>query len=258
MACVVLLPLLLACASRTSANRIAELDVPAATVSGPTFEQQRILVRRFSEGRPDQHSRQLPGGGLVVGGYVREYASTYREKQGQQWASYQGWLPLELPYLLQRSLPGSNVVVADELPDGGQGQAWDYVIEGRLTKTRLTWRGAALWAVASIVGTPSQTIRYELAYELRVFRGTAPDHPVLTRTYTFDEGFVVGAYYNNRRMQQLPLLALRTTVHDSAQDLVAEVAKHQGRTVAEPQRFAEALTHELELDQRERRELGLD
>ncbi len=229
MAPVVALTLVTGCGHRISAKRIAEIEVPKAAIENPTFEAQRVLVRRFTEGRPDEHGRNLPGGGLFVGGHVSEYTTGYREKDGRDSVRYDGWLPMDIPYLLKQSLPGDNVVVADELPDAGNGETWDYVVEGRLTKSRSTWRGAVVWLWVSIVGTPSQAVRYELAYELRVFRGSDPDHAVLTRTYAFDERFMVGLYYNNKRMNELPLLALRATVSETAQDLVTELSKHRGR-----------------------------
>ncbi|MEM6992728.1 MAG: hypothetical protein AAF721_19595 [Myxococcota bacterium] len=217
------------CGSRVTAKRIAELELPEPHMESPAFEHQRVLVRRFSDGRPERHGKTLPGGGFFHSGHVSEYTSFYRVREGRDATQYEGWLPTDIPYLLQRSLPGDNVFVADELPDAGAMQNWDYIVEGRVLVTRHTWRSAAAWVLIGFIGTPSMFSRYELSYELSVYHGDDPDHAVLTRTYDFDERVAAGMYYNNKRISELPLYALRTTLERSAQDLVQEVAKHHGR-----------------------------
>ena len=195
-----------------------------------------MLVRRFSDGRPSEYGRHLGGGGIAVpGGYQSEYTMTYR-KRGKRGAStvYQGWLPVELPHLFARSLPGAEVRVADDLPDAGAGQHWDYVIEGRLEASRHSHQMSVALIYLGLIGAPTQFARYELRYEVTLYDGADPDQPLLKRTYEFDEKVTAGLYYNLRRIEDLPLDALTTTLSASATDITAEIAKHQAREHAMP------------------------
>ena len=228
--------LLAGCSSRTTAARIAELELPEPTTTNPALEDQRVLVRRFSEGRPSEYGRHLGGGGIAVPtGYQSEYTMTY-QKRGKRGAStvYHGWLPVELPHLFARSLSGGEVRVADDLPDAGAGQHWDYVVEGRIETSRHSLRSSVALIYLGLLGTPVQFARYELEYQVTLYDGADPDHPLLRRRYTFDEKVVAGLYYNQRRVDDLPLEALTTTLARSANDVMREIAKHRARERATP------------------------
>jgi hypothetical protein len=221
-----------ACGTKTTAARITELEIPEPSTRASSFASERVLVRRFSDARPREAGRSLGGAGLIAPtGYRSEYTNAYvqRGKHGSSTVHY-GWLPNDLPYLLARSLPGENVVVADALPDAGANASWDYVIEGRLLTTRHTgWVHLGL-AFLSAFGTPGRFERYELAYELSLYSTSSPGQPLLTRAYAFDDRVTIGLYYGRKRAERLPLRALESVLADSARDLVAEVEKHRART----------------------------
>ena len=235
---VTILGLVAGCSSRTTAARIADLELPEPTSTTPALDGQRVLVRRFTDGRPSEYGRHLGGGGIAVpGGYQSEYTMTYR-KRGKRGAStvYQGWLPVELPHLFARSLPGAEVRVADDLPDAGAGQQWDYVVEGRLEASRHSHQMSVALIYLGLIGLPTQFARYELRYEVTLYDGADPDPPLLQRSYEFDEKVTAGLYYNLRRIEDLPLDALTSTLSASAADVTAEIAKHQARERAVPER----------------------
>jgi len=201
-----------------------------------------VLVRRFTDGRPTEYGRHLGGGGVAVpGGYQSEYTLAYH-KRGKRGAStiYQGWLPMDLPHLFARSLPGGEIRVADDLPDAGAGQRWDYVIEGRLEASRKSHRTSVALIYLGLLGLPTEFGRYELRYNLRLYDGGNPHQPLLTRTYAFDEKVTAGLYYNQRRLEALPLDALTTTLAESAADVTAEIAKHHARERAQETTVATA------------------
>ena len=224
-----------ACVSHVRSADIADIAVTTPPSEDPVFADQRVLLRRFSDARPEEFSRNLPGGGFFHGGSRHEYSPTYVD-EGKQGAKvvYHGSLPHALPYLLARSLPGDNVRVADALPDAGATAHWDYVVEGRLLRTRDTFRGGVAWIYLAPLGTPTGIRRYEMAYELSVFAADDPHHPIVTRRYDFDEKAKMGLYWSAKRAQLLPLHGLQTLVARSAEDLVAEVAKHQARRWTSP------------------------
>ncbi len=219
-----------ACVSHVRSADIADIAVDAPPSENPVFVDQRVLLRRFSDARPEEFSRNLPGGGFFHGGSRHEYSPTYVD-QGKQGATvvYHGSLPHALPYLLARSLPGDNVRVADALSDAGATADWDYVVEGRLLRTRDTFRGGVAWIYLAPLGAPTGIRRYEMAYEISVFAADDPDHAIVTRRYDFDERAKMGMYWSAKYAQRLPLHGLQTLVARSAQDLVAEVAKHRAR-----------------------------
>ncbi len=221
-----------ACVSHVKSARLENISLPQAVPDDPQFGVHRILLRRFSDGRPEEFSRRLPGAGVFVGGSRAEYPLAFVD-EGKRGAStvHHGSLPHALPFLIARSLPGDNVRIADALPDAGANGQWDYIVDGRLLQTRDTYRSGAVWVYAAPLGVPTAVRRYQMSYELSIFEGDDPDHPILSRKYAFDERVSMGLYRSGRRANELPLHALQTIVARSAEDLVLEVAKHRARDV---------------------------
>jgi hypothetical protein len=231
---IVVLGLGTGCGTTTAAARMADLDLPEPTFRAATFTGKRVLVRRFSDARPREATRSMGGAGVIAPtGYTSEYTMAYAERGARGKVTvYYGSMPSDLPYLLARSLPGDNVSVADELPDAGAGGAWDYVVEGRLLETRNTsWVHLGL-AALGVLGTPGRFSRYELSYELSLYAGADPEHPLLTRTYAFDDRVAVGIYYGRKRAERLPREAIESVLAHSARDLITEVEKHEARVAS--------------------------
>jgi hypothetical protein len=215
----------------TNAARIYEMNVAEDAARGnPIWAGTRVLVRRFEDGRPPVFGKTMPTTFIIPLNLVHSGAEyQYAEHTGafsDEKTVYVGWLPVELPLMLQRALPGDNAVVADDLPHGAPAQHWDYVVEGRILQTRLRVHNSVVMGMLTLFGTPTNVYAYEMEYEISVHAGK---RRVFASTYVFRDRRAEGLWYHRSSARWLEREALRQTLTASATDVVREVTLDRAR-----------------------------
>lgn len=231
---------LVACAPKLRVERLREMPVVRASAEGqPLWERERVLVRRFADLRTDEYGKSYASGVIPVvnlvhtGGRLEypDHAGLYSVGEKGKSVRRVGGLETELPYLVAHALPGSSVVVEDDLRVEDKGERFDWVVEGRVLQSTSTSHASFVLGMLSVVGMPMFFNRQQLRVEITV-RRPGSNRAVLSRIYGFDGRRSEGLYYHHGSSGKLARRSVKEVVESAAEDIVVAVAESRARELS--------------------------
>jgi hypothetical protein len=166
-----------------------------------------------------------------VGGvnYYPETAGILRSNQAGKPTITVGALPTAFPYLLAEMMRdmrlATEVMAIDQLNTKADIASFDYVVMGKLRKTKLAYHINPIPLVfLAYLGAPYYFTNYEMEYELVVYRGDAIGEPVFEKNYKYRGGRAVGLYYNHSANFDLFIGSIERTLPEAVRAIAAAIA----------------------------------
>lgn len=103
-------------------------------------------------------------------------------------------------------------------------RSFDFVVHGKVKKTKFARHvNIVPLAVLGLLGVPYDFQSLEMEYEVLVFRSSDLVHPILRRTYSFNDSTAVGLYYNQSAAFDMFIRGLETTLPKVVRDVASVV-----------------------------------
>jgi hypothetical protein len=202
--------------------------VTDGTVDAARQGDRRIVVYPFEELRGAELGRasvsaSIPLVSLLHAGYRIDYAEHSLPGGGDDPAVATGTLDQALPSLLaaqmRRMRLTPNAAATVELGPRADPRA-DYVVTGKLRRARYEQQESdLLGALLGLLGVPHLFARYELEYEIALYRGGDRATPLLRKSYRFTDSRVGGLYYHQAPRRALFVRGLQQTLPRVVEDI---------------------------------------
>jgi hypothetical protein len=194
----------------------------------PRQGERHIVVYPFDDDRGDEFARfsasnSIPLVNLFHNGVRCDYPEQSAFSMADGSAVTVGTLDQALPSLLAATMRQMrltpNASAAGELPVATRTRA-DYLVTGRLRRSRYeSSESPLLGATLGLLGVPHRVDRFELEFEITLFKGENTGLPLMRRTYHFSDAQVVGLYYHLEARHTLLVRALEQTLPKAVDDL---------------------------------------
>lgn len=171
----------------------------------------------------------IPVVGLFHFGWDNQFPEQSRKlitKRGSAPTVSVGSLDSAMPFLFSSVMRDMRLTPSATPLDAVSTQVdlgeYDYVVQGSVTRTKMTDQGNVVpLGALSVFGVPFIFVDFELEYEVRVFRPGDLSTPILEKTYVYEDDRAVGLYYNQDAAYELFVDALEETVPQAVEDIAA-------------------------------------
>ncbi len=213
------------CIPTLKVQPLAQLPIaPRGAVEPAQQGWRSVVVYPFEEARGAEWGRasvssQIPVINLLHSSFRYDYPEQHAHGDAVTVGSLDTGLPSLLAGTMRRMRLTPNAVALAELsPAVGLGP--DYVVTGRIRRARFeTSESVLLGATLGLVGVPNRIDRFDLEYDVVLFRGGDRRTPLFRRTYRFVDLRAGGLYYHDDSRHALLVRALEQTLPRVVEDL---------------------------------------
>jgi hypothetical protein len=131
-----------------------------------------------------------------------------------------GTLDAAMPALLAETMRRMGLGAAAPDARARPSGAREYLVTGRIKRASVQTSGSVLVGVAvGFFGAPFAVVRYQLEYDVLLYRAADPTTPIFQRTYRYRDRRYLGVYYNHDARYRMLVESLEDTLPRVVEDL---------------------------------------